>query len=85
MAECLHSNQKYRDGNWVCRLCGVRVEHEPTDPRDYKTIGFSGIENFRQFRRLGKSEARMTEENIKAFRERKGYDPVPADDKGRWI
>lgn len=83
MANCQHSRQKNVDGIWRCRLCGVPVKSEPTDPKDYRSIRFGGLEAFKQFRALGKSEQRMTEENIKAFRKRKGYDPVRENE--RWI
>lgn len=74
--ECLHANQRLRDGVWVCKLCGDEIPVVPTDPKDYGSIGFGGLDAFRQFRRIGQTQSEMTRDNIARFRKDKGYDPV---------
>ena len=82
--DCEHTQQKHVDGEWLCRSCSAVIELEPFDPSKIKDIKVNGLVALKMFRDYGKSEQRMTEENISRFRKEKGYDPVPVD-KGRWI
>lgn len=49
------------------------------------TVGVNGLVALDQSRRYNKTDREMTRENIEGFRARKGYDPVRADGKDRWI
>jgi hypothetical protein len=81
---CVHTNQKYSGGVWVCKLCGSNVVSEPLDPEDFGSIKFGGGYAFKVFRDYGKTEREMTKDNIERFVKEKGYDPVP-ESGGRWI
>jgi hypothetical protein len=58
------------DGCYNCKLLSLR---------------FNGMCALAAQRDYGKTEREITKENIESFRERKGYDPVRADGKDRWI
>lgn len=83
--QCIHANQRYVEGVWVCKLCNSEVDLEPTAAEDYASIRFSGLGAFKQFRDFGKTEREMTRDNLERFRKEKGYDPVREDGKDRWI
>lgn len=83
--DCAHTNQKQRDGVWVCKLCDAVIPTEPKSAEDFRSVRFGGLANFKQFRDLGVSEQRATRKNIELFRQRKGYDPVREDGKDRWV
>lgn len=82
--DCEHPNQKYRNGDWVCRSCDAVVEKQEFDPDKLKSIKLNGLENWRQFQRLGKTQRESVLESNRAFEERTGRTPVP-ESGGRWI
>lgn len=61
---------EFVDGCYNCKLLNV---------------GFNGLHALEASRKYGKTDREMTRENVESFRERKGYDPVRADGKDRWI
>ena len=75
-ANCLHVNQVFRDG-WECRKCGMAIENEPTDPQDYQSIRFGGLEALKVFREYGMTQKRMTDISLKRYRrEHPGKEPI---------
>lgn len=70
------------------------VKHQETHPDldvegcfscKISNVRFSGVVGLRVMREYGKTGREMARDNIENFRKRKGYDPVPAGDKYRWL
>jgi hypothetical protein len=49
------------------------------------SLKFNGLVALDAMRKYGQTERQFTRENIETFRKEKGYDPVRADGKDRWI
>lgn len=58
------------DGCFGCKISGVR---------------FNGVVSMRAMREAGTSGAEVAKENRENFINDHGYEPVPADDRYRWL
>ncbi len=80
---CEHPRQVFTDGAWRCRSCDAIVAEKPE--ADFKSVRFNGLESLKVHREYGKTGREIGRDNVERFRQEKGYDPVPYDDKYRWL